>query len=122
MNSIDEEKVKKALEADLDTLYSALGYSVNQDKIGVSPPSRDKLFSFGKEWFEKRKKEIEQIICMNKVVISQYLKPDTGIGDSVTIALLLGDLLLSKFGVTPAIYISSIVIKIGLNKFCNDLR
>jgi hypothetical protein len=95
---------KKLLQLDEDELFTKLGSYLPKYR-GISNKN------LGKNWFNNKKKNIAEIICVKY----EKLKNIEEIDAVIEIAALIGDAFIG----IPALIIAVIIVKTGLSKLCN---
>jgi hypothetical protein len=108
MNAMQQQ----LLNASTDELFELLG----RDLVGKQafPLSSEELIERAKGWFSAQTGRIQAVICTPSVAEGFIVD-----SDERKLMLALADLLLkAHFGVGP-VTLSSLVVKIGLKKFCN---
>ncbi|MBE9070696.1 hypothetical protein IQ260_29065 [Leptolyngbya cf. ectocarpi LEGE 11479] len=115
-----ERMLANVLKSDIETLYASIGYFEEQKKIGVAPSDRKKLTDLGKQWVNDRKDKIRDLICTNNKINALYNSNSEDDKDKIEAILLIADLIVAICSGIPAIYVSTLIIKIGLKELCNE--
>lgn len=119
MSDYSEKQIELALKSDEENLYATIGYFEAENNLGISLPNKKELIENGKKWFLNNERKLKDSICSNSVLSKKLLDFDAGVSDEITILLLISDIIVSKFAGIPAIYIGALIIKKGINKWCN---
>jgi len=116
----DDKTLQAALDADVDTLFASIGYIDTTTTMGIAPSDKQSLIALGHSWFESKRDQIRNILCTNKQLHELFFTKDEQKLDIKECVLLISDLIVSLSGGIPVIYISVLIIKIGLREICND--
>lgn len=107
-------KLEGLSENDLLELIGA-DIAKSEKNMAVLPLSKEKLVAIGKEWYALNREALRNILCANESVRSAFADDRTKIRD---IVLLLCDVVAGHcVGVSP-IYVSYLVVKLGLDSLC----
>ena len=118
MATVSSEQISLLLASPEDDLFAALGYYVSQSIAGAAPDEKAKLHRAGVQWFQERESALREKLCGNEKV--RDLAAKTSIEDKESFFLLISDLIVATVGGPPVIYITALVIKIGVNHLCKD--
>ena len=116
---MEKEQIIKLLTVNEDTIYRLIGHFDSKNKIGLSDQDVETLIESGKKWEEEKREGIRDKIC-NNPQITNALKSSGGLNDKVTLVLLISDILSSITLGVPAIYVSALIVKIGLKRYCKQ--
>jgi hypothetical protein len=116
----NDKLLNAALNADIDTLYASIGYFYSlKEQLGVAPPGGRLLcIERGKTWIHEKGNDLRNIICNDVNIRRYYLEGNTD-KERRDAILLLSDLIISICGGVPAINVAALLLKIGLQEWCN---
>jgi len=115
--------LKKAMNADVETLFASIGAIEAQEQFGIAPLDKNSLIEIGKKWLLSKETRLRSIVCGNPRLTAYLVEANPQRQDQETGALLIADLIVTVCGGIPAIYVAVLLIKIGLRSWCNvDLR
>lgn len=100
-------------------MYASIGFfDSSKGQLGVAPRDRQSLIELGKAWILDKESALRTLIC-NDVNIQEQVFLNQFNKDKVEAILLIADLIVSICGGVPAIYVATLLIKIGLKDWCN---
>jgi len=118
MEPIDEAsktEVERYLSLDIEELYSLIpDYMPEHSGKMFSPDARK---SVGKEVIQRLSAELKRAICQEWGYCKR--RNDPHFNDSVRLTVAIGDVVTVACGLIPPFLISSLLIKLGLAKFCD---
>jgi hypothetical protein len=114
--------VLRALEADVDTLYAVIGGAEREARLGIAVPDREQLIAAGKAWISDRNDELAGIVCRHPKVRELLIAPSAETADKVASVLLVADLIATVCHGVPAVFVSTLLFKIGLREWCGKAR
>jgi hypothetical protein len=98
-----------------DELYEELSNAVLGSGLGVGPSDRDGRQRFGRQWFAGRLDEFKRLICTKESVREvRGLAHDDQFLAVATVA----DALIHAIGQPAAVVVSILVVRLGLDGFC----
>ncbi len=102
-----------------DELFEELGAKLLGDGLGIGSDNPEKFRTFGKNWFDGKRKEFQRQIC-NDTRVQSLIRSSNG--DRLVEAVTLADLLSSIAGDTvhPAL-LAVLVTRVGLGVFCANV-
>jgi hypothetical protein len=109
-----------ALDSDLDTLYAVIGRALEQETLGVAPMDRQRLAAAGRNWMKEKSSELKRFICGQPAVQKFFSGPVPVGADGISAVLLLTDLIVTVCHGVPATCVSTLILKLGLKKFCGQ--
>ena len=114
--SIEErEAIENYLYLDEEQLYSLLPqYDAAYNNTYFSPDGQQ---ATGKKIFDNLKQRLKQKIC-NEWSMCKKIN-DPVFEDSLKLAIVIGDAIATSLIMLPPVLIASIILKIGLRKFCS---
>lgn len=113
-----EKSARLAIQSEEEELYAVFGYAVSQGEMGAAPSDPNKLTQRGKEWFAAQTERLQLSVCGSDDL--QKKMSAVSSDDEVGLVLAIADLIVGLCGGIPAVYVSALILKIGLSKFCND--
>jgi hypothetical protein len=100
-----------------DELYEELSNAVLGSGLGVGPADRDGRQRFGRQWFTGRLDEFRRLVCTKELVRDfRGLSHD----DQVLAAATVADALVHAIGQPAAVLVSILVVRLGLDTFCQE--
>jgi hypothetical protein len=116
--SEDAQKMRKCLGLTYDELVLAIGkFAYDYANLGASEGDKETLFEFGKKWIDANKKALQDRICKSDQIEKIIRK--VGDNDELSAGLIICDLVSSLLISIPPFFISALLMKIGIKKFCN---
>jgi hypothetical protein len=116
----DRAGAETALKIDSDKRYAVMGFALLAKELGVSPQDEKTLAETGKLWFQNNLNSWRELICNHERLRSW--KEAIAESEEVVVCLAIADLILGSVGSVPAVTVSAQLMRIGLEKLCNDIR
>ena len=111
----ERERVEKYLLLDEEHLYSLIPpYLSEYDGTVFSPEGQEEA---GRTWFAAMRPRLEQKVCIEWQICERIDDPD--FEDAAKVVVVLGDALTTVVAGVPPVLVSSIIVRIGLRRFCN---
>lgn len=110
---MQENEIEQLMNRDLSELYEEFGRSVLGQP--AFPLPSEELVRAAKEWLERRRSEIQSIVCSDKVrrVVSGK-KQQT----QIDLAVLITNIIALELSSVPAGTLAVILVREGLTRFC----
>ena len=118
--SINEKALDVLMEAELEELYAAIGHYESVDRFGATPPDKAKLIEIGKNWIESNSEKFRAKICPSDVAQEILSSSETTAQDIKNLIPVVADLIISLSGGVPATYVATLLLRIGLRKWCEQ--
>ena len=119
--NLSEEDINQLMSRDEDELYILVGQNVPVIVDGrYIQPSSEQALAWGKDIYRKIKDKLRQKICVEMDYCNR--RSDPLFGDLNGIAIIILPFLPHGVGILAAYGIAAILLKRGLNKFCNCER
>jgi len=111
---VEKNEAKYFAQLDLDDLYVVVGRA-SEGRSGVQF-SPDRARAQGKTWFESHRDILFHKVCEDW----EYCKKrrSAKLTDPITLAVALADLIIAACGGIPPLAVSTLLLKIGLDRFC----
>ncbi len=111
----EQSQIEFLLEQDIDTLFIDIGrVEAAKTNIQMSP---DTALISGKKWFEENKKRLFNAVCIQWQYCNK--SKNKSLQDKINLIVTLGDIIAGlTFGVPP-FHISTLLVKMGLDDFCD---
>lgn len=105
----------------LDELFAEIGYSLipqssGGERYGIGERPKEsiqQLVQKGKEWFSQEKVNLQKVVCSSKL-----REAISNSSDKVTAATLIADAVSAIHLGVPPFTIGKLLIKMGIDKFC----
>lgn len=97
-----------------DTLYSEIGLSIRKE-FGYTKPDPKKLIDDGRNWFKNNLIEIQELVCK-----SDSITNFRNSHESTEFFFAVCDVVSHKYIDFAPFAITSVILKISLNKFCQN--
>ena len=114
----DASMAEKALQSDIEILYAAVGHALSRQTLGVAPGDRQSLIAGGEEWIKSKMTDFCALICSDASVSTLILKPTANVSENIATVCTLADVIIGVCGGIPAVYVSTLLLKIGLRELC----
>ncbi|MBM4277571.1 MAG: hypothetical protein FJ130_06740 [Deltaproteobacteria bacterium] len=118
MRNQECDEIKRLLALNEDELYHELAIRLEESATSMYGPSA--LINAGRQAFDRLRKKLYVRICLESRFCNKLDDPQ--LNDEVTLVVTLADLIASgAIGVPiPPILLSTLLVKIGIRKFCSD--
>lgn len=116
---LSEAEIKTLLDTDLDALYERAGRELAKQRLGVKPPSREKLIEQAKVWLDTKRAEYCQEFNKSKL-IRDYIQNTRGFGQ-VELFTCIFDVVAAVAGGPAVATCSAIILKRGIHELCPNL-
>ena len=99
---------------DVDALYMSAGRA-SQGSVGVQF-SPERALEEGKSWLESQHDVLYAAICLEWEYCRK--RDRAALRDPIALAIAVGDLIVAAVGGVPPLVVSTLLVKIGLDRFC----
>lgn len=102
------------MEQDTEELYAEIGRSVSNDMFRKS---RQVYVARGLKWYAENKRRLQDAVCSHPE-IAKYAK-DGEKNDEANLIAAIADVIASTLGVVPVAVVAVLIVREGLDRFCN---
>ena len=116
------KEVEKFLAMDSDELYIQIGYALESDGLGLDEIDDDEAKDLGHTWIEDNKPKFREILCKSDII--QFISSSRNSSDTmVAAAAAVADYIIGlSFGGVPPVAVACLLVKVGIDKLCQDLK